>query len=165
MQLSRRRFLGLGLATGAVTLLVGLPPALGRRPDAGGQGPARVLDALTDAIFQDPDAVGLPRAREVDAGARTWRVVQGLPRPARVQALGLVRGLEYGAVALAGRRFTRLSEAEQRALVARLALVRGRAPRRALAELKGLCALGLLTHPRAWAAMGYSGPTSVEGHR
>ena len=147
MQLSRRRFLLLGLGTGALALLIGLPAARTRE--------TVVLDALSDALFA---GAPLPLPSEIGAGEAAWAHAAALPWEARAQLRGLLRGIEWGAVLAAGARFSHLDLEARQALLARLGSSSADTSRRALGALKQLCAIGTFSHPRVWAAIGYDGP-------
>lgn len=156
MQMSRRRVLQLGLLGSLGALALGVPVlrSAGRE--------AELLSLVTQALFlpgEDPDSHGLPDAFEVDAGVHAWAFVQHMPAPVRWQLSGLLRALEHGARLRTGRPFSALSVEERHGLLVGLANSRARTPRLALSALKQVCAMGLLRHPRAWAALGYDGPT------
>jgi hypothetical protein len=152
-QLSRRRFLRLGLGFGALALLLG-GPALARADEAA------LLDALSDRLFAEdagtPDP--MPAPSRLGAGARAWAFAANLPPAARYQLRGLLRGLEWGAVLVGGARFSRLDAAGQDRVLAHLAGSAGAPGRLALHALRQLCAMGTFTHPGTWAAIGYGGP-------
>lgn len=153
MELSRRHFLRLGLWTGAATLLVGGPAAWVQSDEAA------VLDALADRLFAEADGADapMPKPSSFGAGARAWAYAAALPPAARWQVRGLLRLVEWGAVASGGARFTRLPPAAQDRVLDRLA-AGGRGGRLALGALKQLCAMGAFTHSQTWAAIGYGGP-------
>jgi len=126
-----------------------------------------VLAALAGRVFRgDAPPAGAPpwpAVEETDALARIGGLVARLPGPERRELRAFLGAIEWLAPLRAGRpgaRFSRLPGPAQDAVVGFLSA--GPIPmlRGAFASLQGLLALGYLSDPATWPAMGYDGPRS-----
>ena len=99
----------------------------------------------------------MPTGAEVDAAGAFRRYVAKLPVRTQLEAHGLLRAIEVGALATTGTRFTVHDRTGRQAFLE--GLLDGAFPQRLLANgLKQVCAMSYWQHPRTWAVLAYDGP-------
>ncbi|MDP6933726.1 MAG: hypothetical protein QGG40_12460 [Myxococcota bacterium] len=158
--LTRRRFLSLGLAGGALALIFGVGRC-GRQEEPGRSREVQLLDLLADSFFAAPrpNTLSFPRPSDLDAGRHAWAFAQHLPRVDQWQVKGLLRLVEWSSIAWAGSRFSRLDPDLRLGVLGAWASSSRTSLRLVVGALKQLCAMGVFRHPQVWAAIGYDGPT------
>jgi len=148
--LTRRSFIGLGLATGLILATVGACPGLSTRE-------RDVLSAALDRLF-DPGEHTAPAPREVGAVEAAEAYIAALPARERWLCRGLFRTLEWETVFTRGRRFTRLEPEVQDEVLRGMATSPLYPRRLVFAALKMIGAMGYYQHDATWTHLAYPGP-------
>lgn len=168
-QLTRRRFVRLGLGGTALLGLGGLFAYQSSGYEVPSATAARLLiltpkeflivSAVSARILRR-DADDLPLPEEVDAAFTIDRLVADLDAPNRTDLLRLLHALEHALPLSIGvpSRFTRASAEEQDALLLRMSTHEVGLLRGAFDALKSLCVMAYFSHPLTWDAIGYDGP-------
>ena len=166
---SRRRFLRLGLASGAVVAAgsvfawhsVGyeVPADLARRLRALSPKEYLVVKALAARVLRS-DADDLPAPEHVHVAEEIDGLVANLDDATRGDLKKVIHLLEHGLPWSCAypSRFTRLSGEQQdkvleSMMTSRISLLRG-----AFDSLKSLCVMAYFRDERTWGAIGYDGP-------
>jgi len=148
--LTRRLVLGLGLASGLALVAVGSAPFwLASERD--------LLQAVLARLF-DPGDHPAPTPAQVGAADAALTYLAQLPRREQWLCRGLFRSLEWECVWTRGSRFTRLSAADQDAVLSTLATSSLYPRRLAFACLKQIGAMGYYQHRETWTHLAYPGP-------
>ncbi len=148
--LTRRRVLGLGLASGLALTAVGATPFWLADERA-------LLAAVLDRLF-DPGETGAPVPSDLGALESAEAYLAHLPARERLLCRGLFRSLEWECVWTHGSRFTRLAREQQDEVLAALATSSLYPRRLALLCLKQIGAMAYYQHRATWTALAYPGP-------